>query len=73
MPTVLYETAEGLTEFYKRSMSAPSGGLSAEKKLRKDMGGRVKYIFTDVMPEPNIESVYKRAGASFSVAPELGG
>lgn len=72
MPTVLYETREGLISLYNVSQSAP-GGLSPDMKLKRNTGGRLKYIFTDELPEPQIESVFRSAGAEFNIVPEPGG
>ncbi len=70
MPTVLYETREGLSALYDQSQTSLSG-LTPEKKLKKDLGGRVKYIFVDALPESQIESVFRSVGATFSLVPEL--
>ena len=68
MPTILFETGEGLEGLYKKSV-ASLDGLTPEKKLKKDLGSRVSYIFTDSLPDPQIEGVYRRAGAEFSLVP----
>ena len=70
MPTVLYETREGLTSLYSESQSSLRG-LSPENKLKRDTGGRLKYIFTDALPEPEIEGLFRRAGAEFNIVPEF--
>lgn len=70
MPTMLFETSEGLEGIYKKS-TASLDGLAPEKKLKKDLGGRVNYIFTDSLPASDIEGLYRRAGATFSVVPKL--
>lgn len=70
MPTVLYETREGLSALYNKSQSSLSD-IKPELKLKKDMGGRVSYIFTDALPSPDIERLYRAAGATFSIVPEL--
>lgn len=69
-PTILYETGEGLESIYKKSVSSLNG-LSPEKKLRKDLGTRVNYIFTDSMPAPEIVSAYRSLGIKFGVVPEF--
>ena len=71
MPTIIYETAEGLEGIYTKSVSKLDG-LSPEKKLKRDLGGRVKHIFTDKIPGSGIESAYKSAGVTFNLVPELG-
>lgn len=68
MPTMLFETSEGLEGLYKKSV-ASLDGLTPEKKLRKDLGSRVSYIFTDTLPASDIESIYRGAGAKFSLVP----
>lgn len=69
-PTVVFETSEGLESFYKKSVSSLDG-LTPVKRLKKDLGSRVKYIFTDSLPDPNIESLYRSSGVKFGVVPEL--
>ena len=72
MPTMLYETGEGLSSLYNESQSIP-GGQSPDMKLKRNTGGRLKYIFTDELPEPQIEGVFRAAGAEFNIVPELSG
>jgi len=70
MPTMLFETSEGLEGLYKKSV-ASLDGLSPENKLKRDLGSRVSYIFTDALPASQIESIYRSLGATFSVVAEL--
>jgi len=70
MPTMIFETSEGLEGLYQKSV-ASLGGFTPEKKLKKDLGGRVSYIFTDALPASDIENLYRRTGATFSLVPKL--
>jgi len=70
MPTILFETSDGLEAIYQKSKSSLNG-TSNEKKLRKDLGDRIKYIFTDSKPKKEVENLFLRAGVSFLVVPEL--
>ena len=70
MPTVLYETREGLNTLFSESQSAEGGG-SPEMKLKRETGGRIKYIFTDALPDPGIEDVYRKAGVTFNLVSDL--
>jgi len=70
MPTIIFETSEGLEAIYQKSKSSLNG-TSNEKKLRKDLGDRIKYIFTDSKPKKEVENLFLRAGVSFLVVPEL--
>lgn len=70
MPTILYETREGLEAIYKKTISNLNG-TSNEKKLRNDLGQRIKYVFVDTKPEKEIENLFLKAGISFMVVPGL--
>lgn len=70
MPTILYETRDGLEAIYDNSMSSPNG-TSGEKKLRSDLGARIKYVFTDSKPKKEVENLFLRAGVAFLEVPEL--
>lgn len=70
MPTVLYETREGLNSLFQKSQSTKGDG-SPEIKLKRETGGRLKYIFTESLPDPEVESVYLKAGASFNLVSDL--
>ncbi|GJM16285.1 MAG: hypothetical protein DHS20C13_16120 [Thermodesulfobacteriota bacterium] len=70
MPTILFETSDGLEAIYQKSMSSLNG-TSNEKKLRKDLGDRIKYVFTDSMPKKEVENLFLRAGVTFLEMPEL--
>ncbi len=70
MPTVLFETKAGLESLCGKSI-AESNGLPPGKKLRMDMGNRVKHIFTDSLPGGEIESLLKNTGALLVEVPEF--
>lgn len=70
MPTIIFETQEGLEAIYDISTSSLNG-TSSEKKLRKDLGDRIKYIFTDSKPKKEVENLFLRAGVNFLVMHEL--
>lgn len=70
MPTILYETSDGLEAIYDKSVSKLNG-TSSEKKLRKDLGQRIKYVFTDSKPKKEVENLFLRAGVNFFLVPEL--
>ena len=70
MPTILFETKDGLEDIYKKSMSNLNG-TSSEKKLRKDLGERIKYVFVDTLPSKEVENLFLRAGVIFLEVPEL--
>jgi len=71
MPTILFETKDGLEAIYEKSMSGLNG-TSREKKLRKDLGARIKYVFTDFMPSKEVENLFLSSGVKFLEVPELG-
>jgi long-chain acyl-CoA synthetase len=70
MPTVLFETVAGIENLYKNSLSNLNGD-SPEKKIRSVLGTRIKYIFTDRKPGPEIELIFREAGVSLVEVPEL--
>jgi len=70
MPTILFETKSGLDAIYEKSMSNLNG-ISREKKLRKDLGDRIKYVFTDFMPGKEVENLFLSSGVEFLEVPEL--
>jgi len=70
MPTIIFETKDGLEAIYDKSISSLNG-TSNEKKLRKDLGERIKYVFTDSMPKKEVENLFLRAGVNFLEVPEL--
>jgi len=70
MPTILFETKSGLHAIYEKSMSNLNG-ISREKKLRKDLGGRIKYIFTDFLPSQEVQNLFLSSGVKFLEVPEL--
>ncbi len=70
MPTIIFETSDGLEAIYDKSTSSLNG-TSSEKKLRKDLGDRIKYIFTDSMPKKEVENLFLRAGVNLLEVPEL--
>ncbi len=70
MPTIIFETSDGLEANYDKSTSSLNG-TSSEKKLRKDLGDRIKYIFTDSMPKKEVENLFLRAGVNLLEVPEL--
>lgn len=70
MPTIIFETSNGLEAIYDNSTSSLNG-TSSEKKLRKDLGDRIKYVFTDSKPKKEVENLFLRAGVNFLVVPEL--
>jgi long-chain acyl-CoA synthetase len=70
MPTVLFETGAGIENMYKNSLSNLNGD-SPEKKIRSVLGTRIKYIFTDRKPLPEIERLFREAGVSLVEVPEL--
>ena len=70
MPTILFETKSGLETIYEKSM-ANLNGISREKKLRKDLGDRIKYVFTDFLPTKEVQNLYLSSGVKFLEVPEL--
>lgn len=70
MPTILFETTDGLEAIYDKSVSTLNG-TSSEKKLRKDLGERIKYVFVDSIPKKEVENLFLRAGVNFLEVPEL--
>jgi len=70
MPTMLYETRDGLEAIYDKTMSSLNG-TSNEKKLRKDLGERIKYVFIDSKPKEEVENLFLKAGISFLEVPGL--
>lgn len=70
MPTVLFETGAGIENMYKSSLSNLNGN-SPDEKIRSVLGTRIRYIFTDRMPGPEIERVFMEAGVSLVEVPEL--
>ena len=70
MPTILFETSDGLEDIYEKSTS-DLNGTSPEKKIRKDLGDRIKYIFTDHMPKREVENLFLRSGVNFLEVPDL--
>lgn len=70
MPTILFETSEGLEDLYEKSLSNLNG-TSPEKKIRKDLGERIKYIFTDNMPNKEVQNLLLRSGVNFLEVPDL--
>jgi len=70
MPTVLFETGAGIENLYKNSLSNLNGD-SPEKKIRSVLGNRIKYIFTDRKPGPEIERIFGKAGVSLVEVPEF--
>ena len=70
MPTILFETKEGLEDIYERTISNLNG-VSREKKIRKDLGERIKYIFTDRLPNKEVQNLLLSSGVSFLEVPEL--
>ncbi len=70
MPTILFETKDGLEDIYRKSMSDLNGS-SREKKIRTDLGERIKYIFTDYLPSGEVQSLFLSSGVSFLEVPEL--
>lgn len=70
MPTILFETTGGLEAIYDKSVSSLNG-TSGEKKLRKDLGERIKYVFVDSVPKKEVENLFLRAGVNFLEVPEL--
>ncbi len=70
MPTILFETKEGLHDIYHRTLSNLNG-VSQEKKIRKDLGERIKYIFTDHPPSQEVQNLFLSSGVSFLEVPEL--
>lgn len=70
MPTILYETKEGLEDLYERTITNLNG-MSREKKIRRDLGERIKYIFTDSLPRKEVQNLFLSSGVSFLEVPEL--
>ena len=70
MPTILFETKSGLHAIYEKSMSNLNG-ISREKKIRKDLGDRIKYIFTDFLPSQEVQNLFLSSGVTFLEVPEL--
>ncbi len=70
MPTILFETKGGLEAIYEKSMSNLNG-ISREKKLRKDLGARIKYILTDFPPGKDVNNLFLSSGVKLFEVPEL--
>jgi long-subunit acyl-CoA synthetase (AMP-forming) len=70
MPTILFETKSGLEAIYEKSMSNLNG-ISREKKLRKDLGDRIKYIFTDFPSSKDVHNLFLSSGVKLFEVPEL--
>ena len=70
MPTILFETKDGLEDIYEKSMSNLNG-TSRNKKIRTDLGDRIKYVFTDHIPEKEVQNLFLSSGISFLEVPEL--
>jgi len=70
MPTVLFETKEGLEELCRKSLSGLNGRPPG-RKLGMDMGNRVRHIITDALPAGETESLLRSAGARLIEAPEF--
>ena len=70
MPTILFETKDGLEDIYRKSMTDLNGS-SREKKIRTDLGERIKYIFTDSLPSKEVQSLFLSSGVSLLEVPEL--
>ena len=70
MPTVLMDTSEGMNNIYKK-LSPGVDERPSGKQLMSGLGGRVKYIFSDYIPDENIKDAFTDAGISFYPVPEL--
>ncbi len=70
MPTILFETSDGLNDIFEKSMSSLNG-TSREKKIRKDLGDRIKYVFTDNMPSKEVQNLFLVSGVNLLEVPEL--
>ncbi len=70
MPTVLFETRAGLEELCMKSLSGLNGRQPG-KTLAADLGGRVRYILTDSMPEAGTQALVASAGAVIIEIPEF--
>ncbi|MFI5322073.1 MAG: AMP-binding protein [Thermodesulfobacteriota bacterium] len=70
MPTVLFETRAGLDSLCANFLSNLNG-LQPGKKLRMDMGNRVKHILTDSIPGGEIGSLLGNTGAIIVEVPEF--
>ncbi len=70
MPTILFETKDGLEDIYLKSMSNLNG-TSRIKKIRTDLGERIKYVFTDNLPNKEVQNLFLSSGISFLEVPEL--
>ncbi len=62
-PTVIFETQGGLEEIYSR-ITTVHGMPLVEKRLKKELGNRLKYIVTDSMPNSEIIGPFQRSGVS---------
>ncbi|MGH7901420.1 MAG: AMP-binding protein [Thermodesulfobacteriota bacterium] len=62
-PTVIFETQRGLEVIWSK-LFAKLGGEIAEKRLKVELGNRLKYIVTDSMPGAGIKSLFQRTGVS---------
>ncbi len=69
-PSIIFETREGIERIYER-VQLGLNGQSPKKKLKKDVGGRAKYVFTDHPPSEQVQKVFRGAGIEFYVAQEL--
>ena len=69
-PSIIFEIKEGVERIYERSLLGLNGN-ALEKKLRKDLGGRVKYLFTDQPPSEQVQKAFKSVGITFYLAQDL--
>jgi long-subunit acyl-CoA synthetase (AMP-forming) len=69
-PTVIFETKDGL-EYVSSKILSNSQKNSPIQKLRSSLGGRIKYIITDLPAKEEIRNLFSKSGVSLVEVPEL--
>lgn len=70
MPTVIFETQRGLEEIIDKKITK-IGRDSKSNTLNRELGGRVKYIITDLPPREEIRDIFKSSNISVIDIPEF--
>jgi len=70
MPTVIFETQRGLEEIIAKKITKIQRD-SKSNTLNRELGGRVKYIITDLPPREEIRDIFKSSNISVIDIPEF--
>ncbi len=70
MPTVIFETQRGLEEIIDKKITKIERD-SKSNALNRELGGRVKYIITDLPPREEIRDIFKSSNISVIDIPEF--